>query len=476
MNICRRVREFIEEECLVQPGSKMVVAVSGGVDSVVLLHLLRQIAPVLDLTLTAAHLNHGIRGQAAEADQRFVEALCKTWKIPLTVDIIPPGALRDQTGSLEDVARRARLRFLRTTAEQVGASAIALGHHQDDQVETVMMALFRGAGTGGISGMLPRRGPFIHPLLTCSKEEIERYANEEKLEFVQDVSNRDLSFSRNWLRHELLPRIEAAVNPRVKEQIGQTAEILRQENALLQRLTGQTFYRLAHQTKGRVTFPRDAFLDLPRALRRRLIRLAYQCLTKTLKDLTFTHVAEVGKMVEKEDALGTLDLPNNIRFKREYEALIFTTTLSSDRMLDSPAVLLVPGRLLLPRRKVFLTARRLTQEQSWKVKRTLLSGGAASALLVTHAFIDYNKVNLPLRVRFWRPGDRMRPLGMKGRKKLQDLFVDKKIPRQQRSSWPLITDGAGIVWVPGMTVSDDYRVDRTTCCVLHLQSVFVDSA
>ncbi len=461
--LVERVQQSLHEECLVSRGARLLVGISGGPDSVALTHMLRQ----MDLSLTAAHVNHCMRGADSDADEVFVRELCRKWDLPFhscRLEVSPAS---------EEQARIARLGFLRQVRDEVGAEAVALGHHRDDQAETVLMNILRGAGTAGLSGILPRRGVFAHPLLGISREEILDYCRARGLSFRTDLSNESLQYQRNRVRLELIPYLEQHFNPSVGRALAQTAQIIRCEERFVAREAGRAFRSLA-RPRGfspgdcrSVEFSHQPFVALPRAIQRRLIRLAYQLIASNRDDLGYNAVEDVLELVHATSAGKRMQLPGEVMIYKGYERFVMggrEAVLGRGETLV-PAVLPVPGRLILAGGQV-VSCRILTPPQTRAFKCSLRR--SRTPLLVSHAFIDYNKVDLPLGVRPWRPGDRMRPLGLAGQKKVQDLFVDEKVPRLRRDKIPLIVSNDRIVWIAGLRIDDDYRVDAATQRILHL--------
>ncbi len=457
------MRQFLHEECLVPGGAHLVVGISGGPDSVALAHILRQ----MDFSLTAAHVNHGIRGADSDADEVFVRELCREWNLPLfyhRLTVVPAS---------EEEARVARLGFLRDVRDEVGAEAVALGHHRDDQAETVLMNVVRGAGPAGLRGILPRRGVFAHPLLSTSREEILSYCRACGVSYRTDRSNETMQYQRNRVRLELIPYLKKHFNPAVDQALAQTAEIMRREEQFVARETGGAFRSLA-RLQGfspdrcpTIEFPRRAFVALPRALQRRLIRLAHQLIAASRDELSFNAVEDLLELIHGASAGKRLELPGGVVLHKGYGQFIMGDEEAVLGRWEGlvPAVLPVPGKLIL-RRGHMIGCRLMTSLQTEAFKCSLKGGRMPS--LVSHAFIDYNKVDLPLRVRSWRSGDRMRPLGLGGQKKLQDLFVDEKIPRLTRDHIPLIVSNDKVVWVAGLRIDNDYRVDGETQRILHV--------
>ncbi len=472
-NLLRKISNYLLQSCRVRRGDDLIVGCSGGPDSTALLHILHRLSGALDLHLTAVHLNHGLRGSESDADEKLVRDMCSRWGIPLIIRTLAAGELHGRSESLEEAARRVRLGFLREVRQEHGADAVALGHHRDDQAETVIMALMRGAGPTGIAGIRPRRGPFIHPLLQISKQKIMQYLDKNQLQYRIDASNLEAEFTRNRIRLQLLPQLREQFNPAIDSLLVQTAEIVRAEDRLVQKTVGDAFRRLA-TTRGFapgsceriLEFNRQHFLSEPVAVQRRLLRLAFALIKGDKRNLTFEHVEETRNKIAGGEVGTRLHLPDGVSVRIHYRTFSLLPRCQEGKSRRvSPCLLPIPGKVML-RGGVSLRARLLTPQQTKWVRQALLK--RRQRLLVTHTFIDYNKVDLPLVVRPRRSGDRMQPLGMQGHKKVKDILVDEKIPWLVRDSIPLVVSGSRIVWLSGLRVSEHYKVDADTCQAVHL--------
>ena len=370
----------------------MLVAVSGGPDSVALLAILRDLIRDFGFRLTVAHFNHGWRDDANQ-DARFVAELAESWGFAWFIGLAEAGLPRT-----EDAARSARYNFLRATAAKTGSSAIALGHTRDDQVETLLLHLLRGSGAQGLAGMRPRTGELARPMLTLTRADIETSLEVRGLTPRRDPSNLDPRFTRNRLRQALMPAL-SDFDPAAIRLLARTAEILAEEDRFMQDLADRLEAALANN--------RAAFLALPIALQRRLLR-------RLNPGLSF---AEIERL----------------------------------RLAPEPA----PTQAAVPQ----VTARSCRCDPATFAAKDLV------------AHVDAEAVIPPLSVRNRRPGDRIQPLGFGQEKKLQDVLVDAHVPRHLRDSLPLVQDQRGIIWIPGVTVSERHRVTPTTREQLHLEIV-----
>lgn len=458
------MRDAVERHQLIRDGDRVLVAVSGGPDSVALLHLLLRLADQRPMELHAFHLDHALRDDSA-ADAAFVEQTANAWNVPVTVLRRDVGAERRPKESTQQAARRIRYEVMRQVARDVGAARIALGHHADDQAETVLMRLLRGAGVTGLGAMRHRRGPFVRPLLDVSRADVEAYCDAFQLETRHDPSNLSAEYLRNKIRLELMPLLRAEYNPNIRLTLNRMAALLRDDDDLLEALAYRAFRRMkdgaanGSKSSGRtvampgpgatpVSLPADQLERRPRALQRRIVRHAVGHVSRSgMRALTYEHVEAVLALLDEEPGAAA-DLPRGVRVRREHDTLVFAHRARPARRDVDPKTsaggeipLAVPGRTVLPGNKVIDAA--FVDRPSEET----LSGRE-------EAWLDWEKVSPPLVVRTWRPGDRMRPLGLGGTKKLQDVFVDDKIPASERSRVPIVADAAGIVWVAGLRIDE----------------------
>lgn len=425
------VRRYIHRHQLIQAGDRILVAVSGGGDSVALLHLLWSLRAEFGVDLHAAHLDHALRAEsAAEAD--FVRSWCAGLGVPLRVARIAVGErLEPGRGGLEQVARAARHEFLRETAAEMGCNLIALGHHRGDQAETLLHRLVRGAGPTGLVAMRPRSGHLVRPLLGVSRGEIRAYLLRQGLCWVEDSSNQDLGMARNRLRHEVLPLLET-FNPRIEEGLARLAERLARE---------EDYWRLQVESWVKpgadVCLPQAQTAALHPALRDRVLRQAIGQARGDLRGIEDKHVAAAARLLQKSGmgrkeyhlpGLWLLAEQGMLHFRTEPPTSLPAYSIS----IPTPGVYVLPdGRCL-----------RLSLEERPR-------GESPRAVEYSAA-----EVCFPLRVRSWRPGDRMRLSGMPGRKKVKELFLEARLSLEERSRVPLLVREAEILWLVGLRRCD----------------------
>ncbi|WP_298434917.1 tRNA lysidine(34) synthetase TilS [Geobacter sp.] len=449
--VLSKVHSFVTEHALFSPGDTVVVAVSGGPDSVALLDILAGLA-ALRLRLVVAHLNHSLRGAESDEDERFVAALAASYGLPFeseTADV--RGFSRRERLSLEDAGRRCRYAFFDRLAARYGASSVALAHHADDQAETLLLRLLRGAGVTGLSAMAPRTaGRYVRPLLALSRHEIERYLQTRRLSFRIDSSNTDTTFLRNRVRHELMPAL-ARFNPEISRRLAVTADLLAADEEVLECATAVAFQRLCRGEGGEgVALDLEALLREPRGIRYRIYRRCVEMVKGNLARLAFSHVGQIDDIVRSPRPNLSCTLPEGVAVTRAYGMLFIggttdTGTFEGEVLIDGPGSFPLPGGGEL-----------------------LVEVGPPPANLdfPPHAAcFDLERAPFPWLVRGVRPGDRIRPLGMTGSRKVKDLFVDEKVPRGVRRKIPLVFSGGELIWVCGYRVGERVRVAADTARV-----------
>jgi len=450
-----RIRAAIDNSEWLREGETLLVAVSGGADSVCLLHALHELAPDMGIELVAVHLNHRIRGTAADEDAAFVAETAQRLGVPYRIGACNvPGKARREGVSLEMAARDARYRFFARVAQKCGATAVATAHTQDDQAETVLLKLARGAGPGGLSGILPDTAihglRVLRPMLSIDRPEVLRYLHDRGIAWREDESNRDTGFLRNRVRHELLPVLAQTLNPGIKDVLARTGDILREEDAWLNTLAAAILADCRMPGGGR-----PPALDLsrwgthPPAARRRVLRLWLHAAGLPGEEADFAAVGRLEQLCSKRRGTRAVPVGSGWLARREYGTL---------RLEQTPAVppafrraLEVPGETLLLHPPL-----RIVVERGVGVAKPR---GTHPGELPARASLGTAAVGRKrLYVRSRRPGDRIGPLGMTGSRKLQDVFVDAKVPVALRDTVPVIECGGEIVWLPGYRVARGWEV------------------
>ncbi len=462
-----RFRAAALESCRLDASLPLVVGVSGGPDSLCLLDCLLQCG----FRPLVAHFDHCLRAESARDAEKVAE-LAAGRGLDFELGRLDVAAYAGEAGlSLEEAAREARYRFLFAAARRTGAQAVAVGHTADDQVETVLMHLLRGAGLAGLKGMSARslhEGfdasiPLARPLLGFWREEIEAYCRERGLQPLQDATNADPAFYRNRLRHELIPFL-ARYNPQVKQVLWRTADVLAGEAEVLAQAAQAAWGGVVERCEPDLcALRREALLDLPVGLQRAVLRRAIQRLRPALRDIDYQTVERGLGFIRRPTRSGSLSLAQGLRLEQAggviYLAEWDATLLDRSWPQVQPGALLrldVPGELPVG--------------QGWVLRAEPAEPPAGfSEAGRWEAWLDSAQVELPLEVRSARPGERFQPLGLGGRsQKIADLWINVRLPRRARSGWPLVLSGGAVAWVPGYRLDERFKVSGETRQAIHL--------
>ena len=499
-DVLQQVRDAIEGNKLIAPGDRVVVGVSGGPDSLCLLHVLGRLCEPYNLQLHVAHLNHGTRGGSSDADAEFVEELSQEWGLAVTVETRPVPQLADEHGlAFEETARRVRYAFLTEVAERIGAQRIAVGHNADDQAETVLMHLLRGSGLAGLRGMLPltrvsayrlltpfegrstgavQRGRprfeeriaapsfvtqvrIVRPLLRVTRADVENYCADQGLQPRFDRSNLDTTYFRNRLRHKLIPEL-GTYNPRIQERLCNLAAVVADDYDLLVDVRAQAWADIVtEQREDAVVFDRWAWRQLPVSLQRATIRKATYSLRRSLRDVTFHHVESARKVALDGETGRASTLPMGLELKVGYTTLTIGEAGDpgpppKEPFLwgDEPLRVAFPGTTPLP-------------ETDWVLAGTALDRWSTTDVVSPDhpwtAFFDARVIRQPLVLRRPLPGDTFQPLGMEGHHvKMSELMINLKIPAPWRNHAPLLVAREEILWLCGHRISEKARIDSET--------------
>ena len=495
-----RVIDLIQRYSLIPSKETVVVGVSGGADSVCLLHVLAKWRKRLGIRLHAAHLNHQIRGIESEADAEFVSDLADSLDIPITIDRQDVAAYRtERKCSLEEAARELRYAFFARVARKVGARRIVIGHTRNDQVETILMHIIRGTGIAGLCG-LAHCSPLVHdsrgkalpaqassvakaqrtsllvirPLLDTTRQETADYCQRHQLDARADSSNLLPSFFRNRLRLHLLPLLKQ-YNPSIDQTLLRLADIAKGDNAFIEQQASGLWDEVARQEDKAIYLDKKQLAGLPIALQRHLLRMAVTRLVGDLRDIEATHIEAARSLLNKSAGKISV-LPHDLICQGGYSELVIASTAKQSQFPPCPFPplpdelhLKVPGK---------------TAFSGWNVLASIVrehvdflpSRGARSTKGKTHqsdlvAHFDLQKTGMNLCVRRRRPGDRFQPLGMNMPKKLHEFMVDAKIPRSWRGRIPIVCSPQQIIWIVGWRIDDRVKLTKASKEILRLEFV-----
>ena len=485
---------------MIENDETVIVAVSGGVDSLALLYGLHALRSQLNCRLHVAHLNHCLRS-GAEADADFVRQHAVHLGLPCTIQRVEvPLLIKRWKLSVEAGARRARYQFYEDVCTQIGATKVALGHHQGDTAETVLMNLIRGSGSTGLKGIARVRDlrsfgaackpklavKTIRPLSGFTRQQIETFLTSKGLVPRHDSTNADTHYFRNRIRHELIPILECDYNPNIKVGLSRTAEVLGAESEYLDTVAREVLEtcRVRDPDKVKaltalenVVLDRAKFRQFHIAVQRRMLRQSFFEMLGNTDDLYFTHCEAMLNLIEGDAPNAVLALTNGLRFRRAYQHLIFEVNVDSrsPHPVETESFaypLAVPGKAFITALNTEVTAE-LGDVQSHEM--LTLPDGRFEAIFdyekLRRAFADLSSKAFPLTVRNRRHGDRFQPYGMQGTKKIKDFLIDAKVPRYERDSIPMLVCGDEILWIVGYTTSETFKIQPGTRQFLYLRYV-----
>lgn len=452
------VEKVIREQKLFDPAARLIVGVSGGPDSMALLSVLSALRGKWDLDLLVLYCHHGLRPEAEE-EEIFVKTWSAKWDCPFFSKKLPVRKFKKDEGmSLEEAARVLRHRAFEELRREEKADRIVLAHTADDQAEEVLISLIRGAGLGGLAGIPMRRGPFIRPLLRTYRSEILLLLQEQGIPFRVDHSNLDQRFLRARVRHHLLPELRA-YSPNILVQLNRTARLLQTDEEFLQEKTTALAEKLLVPEDSGISISREALASLPQALGSRLIQQALLKNSPGLRHIRTSHLLSILRAARTGREKGQLPLPegrsvlwdrNIIRITRGKAKEIGVGQFYHE--IDRPGSLLIRETGdALNFRKIFLPP----------FSNPVLKDPQ-------RVQVDLDKITWPLVIRNSRPGDRFQPLGMKGSKKVNRFFIDRKVPAQNRPRIPLIFSGGDLIWVAGLEIADSFRLEQFSGEVLEI--------
>jgi tRNA(Ile)-lysidine synthase len=474
--IFRSVKEAINEFDMLQAKDSVLVGVSGGPDSVALLHLLCELSPALSLRLGIAHLNHGFRGQDADNEADFVSSLADKLDLPLHIkkEDIRSFAVKKKI-SIEEAGRHVRYAFFDEIARKHDYNKIALGHHADDNAESILMFIIKGTGPAGMAGIAPvREGRIIRPLIRLTRRQIMRYLAAKRLPHVTDSSNLDPEFMRNRIRHHLIPVLQSKYNPGITQTLNRFGEIFRSEEEWLTNVLDPIFESLAtHTEKNSVRLSLKGLRGLHEAARRRVIRRAIAAAKGDLRRISFAHVTSATRLLRADCKGRSLDFPDRIRIQKTGDALVISQEKQDLRKISTKAFRTQPQACRYHIQAPGDAPETLHMEKAGlRLRLTSISAKDLPALHKTGqrvAFFDMNKLQFPLLLRNYQPGDRFTPLGVKGSQKVKKFFIDHKIPRDQRQRCLMLLSGNRIAWVVGHRIGEQFRVAPETRRILKIE-------
>ena len=450
----KKVLSTILEYQMINEGDSIIVAVSGGADSVCLLKILYTLSKYLNISLTVAHFNHGLRPKEDEKETEFVAKLAKKLNLALICNI-SKNITKIHGSSIEEKAREMRYQFFQKAINENHAQRLALGHTMNDQAETVLMHFLRGTGITGLSGIPPiRQNCFIRPLIDITRNEIHSYLKENDESFITDSSNVETRYLRNKIRLELLPLL-LDYQPKLVEHLGELACLCRQETQFLDDEATKLLDMITvNSSKHSLEFLLTNLTTLSSSLQYRIIRQAIKKIKGNLRKIERGHIKTIIDCANRDKPQIKVNLPENIIVKKIYDKLRFSLgdTIETQNFSYSISNM---GMLTIKEINKTMSLTEISKNDF------MLSTDLSQA-----AYLDLDKLKWPLRTRNFRAGDKFIPYGMNGFKKVKDIFIDNKIPLEERKKIPILVSHHDIVWVYGIRIDDRYKIKQKTKRIL----------
>lgn len=450
-----KFEQFALDKKLLEKGDHILIGFSGGADSTAMLTALWQLRTKYKLSILVAHVNYNLRGEDSLADAEFVKNFCFKRNISIVINEVK---LKAKSG-LEVKARELRFTWFNQLLKMYKMDKIALGHNKKDQAETLIFRLMRGSGYPGLKGIAASAEGVIHPLLPFHREEIVQFLKDNQIEWRDDKSNMESVFSRNKIRNELLPWVETNLNPNAVERLCATADIFAETNSIMEDLAVR---RLQKATVKHST--REYMLSIPTLLKTKSVlryyvyKLVYQHLTENDKDFYQASVGEIDAVLNSSGSK-LINLPNGVIVLKEYDKLLFTLddpaeNVDVDNQKEFPSIrhrgTFEDFRIIMKKLKKLPTGRYLFEDENC-------------------AYLDFDKIELPLITRHRKPGDKFMPMGMQNNKKLKDFFIDEKIPKFERDKIVILCDKDKILWVCGHRIDNRVSVNKETQNILMIK-------
>lgn len=468
----KRIEKFIQKYHMLTCGDKVIAGVSGGADSVCLFLMLLELREKIGFDLIAVHVHHGLRGEAADQDQRFVEALCEQHRIPLEIFRVNLESIaKKRKQSLEEAGRMVRREAFDSVCQKYGGNKIALAHHQNDNAETLLWNLSRGTGLDGLGGIRPVNGKFIRPLLCMNRKEIEEYLAKRKQSYCIDETNAGTDYTRNKLRHRVLPILEEQVNSSAVRHMNETMEQIWELQEYMQEQVEAAYQECVQEHSEKacwIQIQQNSFETFPELIKKMVIRKGMEQVGGKKRDLSHKHVDVMMELMNKQVGR-TLDLPYEMHAKRNYEGIrlekqrtySFGEEKKAEIMQECMSELNIPGETILADRNLKLRCKILEKPKNLSIKDIPQK--------IYTKWFDYGIIKSSLYIRTRQAGDTI-VIDEKGhQKKLKNWFVDEKIPKEVRDSQLLLAENNEILWVLGHRMSQAYQVKQSTKWILQIE-------
>ena len=451
--------DTVNKHDLFKRNEGIVVGVSGGPDSMCLLHLLWRVHENYNLKLFVVHLNHQFRGDEADKDSEYVRDYCNKLNIPVYIYNEDVACYAQKKGiTAEEAGRELRYKYFYEVLHKQNAQKIAVAQNLNDQAETVLMRLMRGSGIEGLSAIeFKRDDVIIRPLLNIERENIEKYCEEHCLNPRIDKTNLEAIYTRNRIRLELIPYMEKYFNKNIKTTLFRTADLLKEDSEFLN-MTADSFYdKIVIEHRGEIRINKIELEKCHIAIKNRILRKGMRAASGELRDVESKHIQILLSFVHKGKAGSEINLPNGVKAVLEYEILVLKQN-NKQSVPNFEYKCSIDQSIELKECEAYLSTKLLEPSEL---------GSQESGRYKKH--FDFNKVKEGITIRNRRNGDIFTPLGMEGKKKLKDFFIDEKIPRDRRDKIPLVCDGEEIMWIVGYRISNKYKIDKNTQKILEIE-------
>lgn len=456
----KRVEKYIQKYDMITTEDKVIAGISGGADSVCLFYVLLELQKKINFEFIAVHVNHQLRGADADADERFVQELCEKHGVKFEVfhqDVVSISKKRKQ--SFEEAGRAVRREAFEETMRKYGGTKIALAHHQNDNAETLLMNLSRGTGLKGLCGIRPVNGVYIRPLLCMNRREIEHYLKERGEGFCEDATNSDTKYTRNSLRHLVIPVLEDKVNVQAVRHMNEMMEQICELEAYMEMQTDAAWEEcVSCEGNEQFLMKKEAFQKYPEILQKRLIRRCIEKLGGGLKNIGQVHVEQILDLFEKQSGR-RLDLPENVQVRREYESVRIQKK-QEEQQVEWRQELIIPGENHLPEKNLTITCKLLEKNDDFFTQNIPQKNYTK--------WFDYDIIKSSLCVRTKKAGDRI-AVKRGQSQKLKSWFINEKIPAQKRGELLLLADRDQILWIIGYRMSSAYQITESTQRILQVE-------
>jgi tRNA(Ile)-lysidine synthase len=439
--------QFVKKRGLIRTGQHVIAAVSGGIDSMVLLDLLAKHKDQLKISISVAHVNHMLRGKESKGDEKLVVQAANAYGFPFFVKEVQTKKLAAQEKiSIQEAARKLRYEFFDNLKSSLGAQVIATAHTTDDNAETMLFHFFRGSGIEGMSGIPVMRGHYVRPLLSTTRKEIVQYAKSNKIKFREDSSNKKENYTRNFIRHTIIPQIERRINPGLTQTLLKESEIFSLLSEFVNKEVDRRYPAVVQET----SIVLKALLEADLYLRHMIVK---KLLLQVHIEPSFSIIDAVLDLMNRQKG-SAADIQKEWIAERTADHIVLRERSEPggfSHLISSPSS--------------------VTNDRFTFSIRRVRNGKNKRSNDPSIEYVDGDKITFPLTVRSWSAGDAFVPLGMKGKKKISDLFGEKKMTSEQKSSTPVVVSGGAIVWVAGVRLDDRFKITGTTKSIYQLSII-----